>query len=127
MGSRRGVVAGAAIGSFFFHATAVFHATPVLAHAVLAESTPREAQTVEGSELPIELRFNCRVDARRSRILLIGPDLRSVVLPLLDVETPDALKARLENAPEGAYRLHWQVLSVDGHITRGDISFRVSR
>jgi hypothetical protein len=27
----------------------------------------------------------------------------------------------------GRYRLHWQTLSPDGHITQGDIPFAVSR
>ena len=60
-------------------------------------------------------------------MLVIGPDLRSSVLPLVEAAAPDALKARLDDPQQGVYQLHWQVLSVDGHITRGDISFKVLR
>jgi hypothetical protein len=102
-------------------------ARPAQAHAVLSESTPREAQIVLGPDLDVELRFNCRIDARRSRLLLISPDMHGTVLPLLDGAAADELRAGLHDLRHGAYRLHWQVLSVDGHITRGDISFRVGR
>ncbi|ATQ69946.1 MULTISPECIES: copper resistance CopC family protein [Methylosinus] len=100
---------------------------PAKAHAVLSDSTPREAQLVTSHDVPIELRFNCRIDAKRSRVLVIGPDLRSAVLPLVEAHTPDAVRAHLGDLQQGVYQLHWQVLSVDGHITRGDISFRVTR
>jgi methionine-rich copper-binding protein CopC len=99
---------------------------PAQAHAVLADSTPRDAQLVTSPDIPIELRFNCRIDAKRSRVLVIGPDLRSAVLPLVEAAAPDAVRAHLGDLQQGVYQLHWQVLSVDGHITRGDISFRVT-
>ncbi|WP_018266179.1 MULTISPECIES: copper resistance CopC family protein [Methylosinus] len=102
-------------------------ARPAQAHAVLSESTPQEAQIVLGPDLDVELRFNCRIDARRSRLLLISPDMHGTVLPLLEGAAADELRAGLHDLRRGAYRLHWQVLSVDGHITRGDISFRVGR
>jgi methionine-rich copper-binding protein CopC len=38
---------------------------------------------------------------------------------------PDVIGARAAGLPPGAYRLRWQVLAIDGHITRGDIPFRV--
>jgi methionine-rich copper-binding protein CopC len=34
------------------------------------------------------------------------------------------LEANVTLAP-GAYTLHWQVLAVDGHITRGNVPFTV--
>ncbi|MBU3889149.1 copper resistance protein CopC [Methylosinus sporium] len=102
-------------------------ARPAQAHAVLSESTPREAQTISGPDLEVALRFNCRIDARRSRLLLITPDMHGTVLPLLEAEAADEMRAALRDLRPGAYRLHWQVLSVDGHITRGDVSFRVGR
>lgn len=107
-------------------ARTLFDAPPSRAHAILADSNPREAELVTTAETPIELRFNCRIDAKRSRVLVIGPDLRSAVLPLSEV-APHSVKAHLGGLQQGVYQLHWQVLSVDGHITRGDLSFRVQR
>ncbi|MBY6241439.1 copper resistance CopC family protein [Methylosinus sp. Sm6] len=114
-----------AVGAIAFWT--LFAARPSQAHAILADSTPREAQLVTSPDVPIELRFNCRIDAKRSRVLVIGPDLRSAVLPLAETAAPDAVRAHLGDLRQGVYQLHWQVLSVDGHITRGDISFRVLR
>ena len=47
------------------------------------------------------------------------------VLALQPESGPDNLLAKTGDLPGGAYKLHWQVLSVDGHISRGDIPFRV--
>jgi methionine-rich copper-binding protein CopC len=32
----------------------------------------------------------------------------------------------MDGLGSGAYRLRWQVLAVEGHITRGDIPFTVA-
>ncbi|WP_159732845.1 copper resistance CopC family protein [Methylosinus sp. Ce-a6] len=103
----------------------IYGASSAQAHAVLSESAPREAQTVSGRDLEVKLRFNCRIDARRSRLLLISPEMHGTVLALREAAAADELRAALTDLRQGDYRLHWQVLSVDGHITRGDISFRV--
>jgi methionine-rich copper-binding protein CopC len=36
------------------------------------------------------------------------------------------LTARIAGIQPGSYRLRWQVLALDGHITRGDIPFTVA-
>ncbi|KAF2989760.1 copper resistance protein CopC [Methylocystis sp. MJC1] len=98
-----------------------------LAHAIVLSSTPRADQTIRGEELAIEIRFNSRIDAARSHMKLfkIGGD--AVALPILDAASTDTLNAKATGLEPGAYRLHWQALSLDGHITQGDISFVVSR
>jgi methionine-rich copper-binding protein CopC len=35
------------------------------------------------------------------------------------------LEARITGVGGGEYKLRWQVLASDGHITRGEISFQV--
>ena len=35
------------------------------------------------------------------------------------------LAAKASGLAPGAYRLRWQVLSVDGHVSRGDVNFKV--
>jgi methionine-rich copper-binding protein CopC len=37
----------------------------------------------------------------------------------------DLLTADLPDLMSGQYRLRWQVLAIDGHLTRGDIPFSV--
>jgi copper resistance protein C len=35
------------------------------------------------------------------------------------------LTAKTRVTATGDFVLHWQVLSIDGHVTRGDVPFRV--
>jgi methionine-rich copper-binding protein CopC len=104
-----------------------FSSVAAQAHAVLMRSTPTNDSIVFGSELDIDLRFNSRLDAKRSRLTLLAPEGRSVVLPLAPIDAPDALSAHAAALEPGDYKLHWQALSVDGHIAQGDISFHVNR
>lgn len=97
------------------------------AHAIVLESTPRPDAAVNGEALAVEIRFNSRIDAGRSHIKLFGSDGDAVSLPLADAASEDTLKARATGLTPGSYRLHWQTLSPDGHISQGDIPFRVNR
>jgi methionine-rich copper-binding protein CopC len=99
---------------------------PVAAHAVLVESTPVQNSTIPGPDIDVKLRFNLRVDRARSRLTLTLPDGQTIPLKVADADAPDTLVARATGLARGAYQLHWQVLAVDGHITRGDIPFSVS-
>ena len=40
--------------------------------------------------------------------------------------SPDSLWTTIPELDPGNYRLHWQVLAGDGHITQGDIPFTVA-
>lgn len=97
------------------------------AHAVLLESNPSAKSTVAGPDLAIKLRFNVRIDAGRSRLTLVNS--AGSVQPLeINKEMPaDTLSASASGLAGGEYRLRWQVLASDGHITRGEIPFTVAR
>jgi methionine-rich copper-binding protein CopC len=97
------------------------------AHAVVVEASPAIDSSVAGSQIDIALRFNSRLDHRRSLLTLIGPDGAEHRLALSQDSAPDTLQARAAEMAPGAYKLRWQVLAVDGHITRGDIPFRVTQ
>ena len=97
------------------------------AHAIVLGSAPRPDQVIAAEELAVEIRFNSRIDAERSYIKLFRIDGDAVALPLTDLSSPDTLKAKATGLKPGAYRLHWQTLSPDGHITQGDIPFSVVR
>ncbi|HYL86024.1 MAG TPA: copper resistance CopC family protein [Candidatus Angelobacter sp.] len=89
------------------------------------ESSPAPKGTVHGPDVHIKLRFNVRIDASRSRLTLVRPDNSSQPLALVSLPSADTLLAQASNLPPGAYRLRWQVLASDGHITRGEIPFTV--
>ncbi|HKV63211.1 MAG TPA: copper resistance CopC family protein [Candidatus Acidoferrum sp.] len=103
-----------------------FAVSPADAHAVLLESTPALKSSVTGPDVPIKLRFNVRIDALRSRLTLIRPDGSSQALELSKLSPADTLTASASGLAAGEYRLRWQVLASDGHITRGEIPFTVA-
>jgi len=90
------------------------------------ESKPTANSTVAGADLPIWLRFNVRVDGSRSRLHLVAPDGSEVALDALKQPTPDTLQSHVANLKPGTYKLQWQVLASDGHISRGEVNFKVS-
>jgi methionine-rich copper-binding protein CopC len=101
----------------------VIHRTD--AHAILLSATPALRQIVSGPDLPVSLRFNSRIDGRRSRLVLVGPNSEERNLDIDAQPSPDTLTARIKGLASGSYILRWQVLANDGHITRGEVPFRV--
>ncbi len=96
------------------------------AHALVIESSPAIDSSVHGSDVECVLRFNSRIDHDRSRLTLIGPDGVNRRLVLSRTSALDTLQANANGLAPGSYKLRWQVLAIDGHITRGDIPFRVT-
>jgi methionine-rich copper-binding protein CopC len=96
-----------------------------LAHAVLLEATPAANGAVSGPDIMVHLRFNSRIDRSRSRLALVLPDRSIRVLSLGDQSSPAILNARATGLSRGSYRLEWQVLATDGHISRGEVPFQV--
>lgn len=95
------------------------------AHAVLVESKPHAGATVKGPDIPVWLRFNVRVDGRRSRCTLVLPDGTMKPLPLDPQSKPDILTGKAAGQSAGKYKLQWQVLASDGHISRGELTFNL--
>jgi copper resistance protein C len=110
----------------FAAAAAFFIVASADAHAVLMESSPALKSSVSGPDVPIKLRFNVRIDGLRSRLTLIHPDGSAQALEISKQTPADTLSAEATGLAAGAYRLRWQVLASDGHITRGEIPFTVT-
>ena len=94
-------------------------------HAILKESTPAAHSTITGPDLSVTLKYNVRVDSERSKIQLSCPDQSAIELPIAKQESPDTLSSKATGLKPGAYKLEWQVLAPDGHITRGVVPFSV--
>lgn len=99
-------------------------AVPAMAHAILVESQPAIGSTIAPGDIALRLRFNSRVDRPRSRLTLIRADHATSVVAIDAGGTDDVLLAHAQLSP-GAYVVRWQVLAIDGHITRGDVTFTV--
>jgi len=100
-------------------------AQSVWAHAVLMQSKPAGSSTVQGPNIPIWLRFNVRVDGKRSRLTLVSADGNSVDLPAPTQTAPDILETHATGVKPGAYKLQWRALASDGHMSNGEVDFTV--
>jgi hypothetical protein len=96
------------------------------AHAIVVSSQPAANAVVHGTTVAVTVRFNSRIDPVRSRLLLVRADGTSTTLEVADTASPDTLATTIGELAPGSYRLRWQVLAIDGHITRGDIPFTVA-
>jgi copper resistance protein C len=117
--------------NMFMHRAALFLCTLLLCftpaawgHAVLLDGSPAANQLVNGQSVAVTLHFNSRIDTARSRLSLMGPDGRERILVIEEQPSPNTLVAKPEHLNPGSYILRWQVLSEDGHITRGEVPFR---
>ena len=95
------------------------------AHAVVIAATPAVSADVAAGDLDIRLEFNSRIDAKRSRLTLQDPDNQSHAIDPRPAVAPNVLAGHARVVMPGRWTVHWQVLSSDGHITRGDIAVMV--
>lgn len=95
------------------------------AHAILVESKPAVNSSVKGPDVAVWLRFNVRIDGGRSRVRLIAPDGSQQTLSLAEQSRPDILESKASSLKPGAYKLQWQVLASDGHMSKGEVPFTV--
>jgi len=100
--------------------------SPALAHALVVTSLPAASGTVVGPQFELRVQFSDRIDKKRSKLSLADASGRSYPIEPIEVESPDTLAGRVAGLAAGRYRLLWQVLAVDGHITRGEIPFTVT-
>jgi methionine-rich copper-binding protein CopC len=96
-----------------------------LAHAVVVAAQPAVNATVPAGDVAIRLQFNSRIDAARSRLTLVAPGGAQTTLAAAAGEAPGVLVARARVPSAGRWTLRWQVLSLDGHVTRGEVPFGV--
>ena len=116
------------IGRIIFALLAGLLLTPAgaAAHAILLQSRPPAGGSVPSGSIDMTFRYNSRIDRERSRLTLTRPDHSQVVLKIEPSGPPDTLQSTVALPTSGAYVVRWQVLAIDGHITRGDVAFTVT-
>lgn len=103
----------------------VLASVPAFAHAILEESQPANNATVSAGKIVFHLTYNSRIDRDRSILTVVDANQSKSILPKAEAPTANILTGSMVLSP-GRYKLYWQVLSTDGHITRGQISFTVT-
>ena len=95
------------------------------AHAIIVAAQPAMNSTVARGELEIRLDFNSQIDRKRSRLSLQRPDGSEIIIALAPDGPAGVLAGQAQATLSGSWKLRWQVLSLDGHITRGEVRFFV--
>lgn len=103
--------------------TVVLCATVAWGHAILVASSPAANSVVSGPNIDISLKFNVRIDSTRSVLRLVNESGMERTLALLPGKTSNVVSANASEVTPGKYKLAWQVLASDGHITRGEVPF----
>jgi len=98
---------------------------PVRAHAIIVAARPAMNSVVAQGDLEIRLDFNSRIDRTRSRLSLQRPDGTEAAIAPATGAASSVLTGRAEATMSGRWKLNWLVLSLDGHITRGEVIFSV--
>ena len=104
-------------------ATVVLFVGVAWAHAILVASRPEANSVVNGPRIDVVLEFNVRIDATRSVVRLVSDDGASKPLNPLPGNAPNVIQTSATDVRAGKYKLSWQVLASDGHITRGEVPF----
>ena len=120
--ARRRILAPAAL--LILLAGLLLPAVRAEAHAVIVSSKPAANSQVPAGPVDILLQFNSLIDPALSRVDLVDPQSKITALTLTSLGK-GALSSQANVDVPGKWRLRWQVLSVDGHITRGEIPFTV--
>ena len=88
------------------------------------ESKPKINSSVKGPDIPIWLRYNVRVDGKRSRLAV---DRFRWLYPSRGFDAPkqtapDILESHVAGLKPGEYKLQWKVLASDGHMSSGEVA-----
>jgi copper resistance protein C len=101
-------------------------ADSAVAHDLVRRSEPAADAAVVAGPVSVAVVYSGKIDRARSQLALVAPSGTRRELALDGSAPPNVLQASAPiDLTPGAYVLRWIVLSSDGHLTRGDIPFRV--
>ena len=95
-------------------------------HAIIVASVPGADETVATPPPYLVLRFNGRIEEKFSSVTLVGANKTTIQLFSREAAQRDTLTYRMPPLGPGRYQANWRVLSTDGHITEGVLSFTVA-
>ncbi len=99
-------------------------APPAAAHAYVASSSPKQESAVDAPPNEITVTFTEELETGVSTLALFD-EAGNEVAGVLSADGKKTLRLAVNGLTEGAYRVRWQVLSVDSHTTEGSFRFSV--
>ena len=102
--------------------------SPAQAHLVLVTSTPKNGAMVKSFPRIFSLTFNEEIlkfpGKEPSRVQLTAPNQKMIALGKIAI-SKEVLTVPMSKASvkEGKYRLTYRVVSSDGHVIKGEITF----
>jgi methionine-rich copper-binding protein CopC len=98
------------------------------AHGLLDRAEPRPGSRVRTSPTHVSVWFTERLEPAYSRVQVLNDKGERADANDSRVESADARQLRVSVPPlaAGTYKVVWRVLSVDGHLTEGEFTFRVT-
>jgi copper resistance protein C len=105
-------------------ALALFGNIAALAHALLDHADPLVGSTVASAPREVALTFTQKLESAFSSVQVTDANGARVDTGKPQV-SGNVMRVGLKSLPQGTYRVHWRVLSVDTHTTEGNFTFRV--
>jgi hypothetical protein len=101
--------------------------SPASAHARLERAAPAAGSAVRASPPQLKLWFTERLEPAFSKVYVFDRNGNQVDKGDPEVDRADAklLQVSLPTLAPGTYRVKWRVLSVDTHVSKGDLTFNV--
>ncbi|MDQ0112025.1 copper resistance protein CopC [Paenibacillus harenae] len=97
----------------------------VSAHAYLSHSTPLQDAELQASPGAVKLTFTEKIDTKLSSVTLVKAGDGSSITGKLSADGDRTLIYTIPKLDNGEYKVVWQVLSLDTHITDGSFRFAV--
>ena len=97
-------------------------------HAFLDHAEPRVGSTLKSPPSQVRAWFTQKLEPTFSTLEVVNERGDRVDQGPAKAEpaNPTLLQVPLKPLGPGTYRVKWRVLSVDGHVTEGDFTFRVT-
>lgn len=100
---------------------------PAMGHALAVRTSPGAGAMLAQPPASVSVYFDARLEPLFSKLTVTDAGGAKISADGGEVApgSPNALTARLSGAAKGVCHVHWDVVSRDGHRSRGDYTFTV--
>lgn len=106
-----------------------FTSQKAVAHAELTHQEPKADALISPSPADIFLKFSEAIELKFTKVTITGSDKKVINLDKITLDPQDKTRliaAITQPLVAGKYTVNWQVVSVDGHKTKGHYNFIVA-